>query len=43
MTLAELQVLAGEASPEALELATRILEQDVANRAWAAQVGPALT
>lgn len=43
MTLTELQALAGVASPEALELATRILEQDVANRGWAAQVGPALT
>ncbi len=43
MTLAQLQVLAREASPEAVELATRILEQDVVGHAWAAQVGPALT
>lgn len=38
-----LDALAERASPEAAELAQHILEQDVANRAWAEQVGPALS
>lgn len=38
-----LAVLAGEASGEAVALATAILEADLANRAWADQVGPSLS
>ena len=32
--------LAKEASPEAVALATAVLEGDLANRAWQDQVGP---
>ena len=39
MTIAE---LAAHASPEAVGLARAILEQDLADEAWAAQIGPAL-
>jgi len=39
MTLAE---LVAHASAEAVELARTVLEQDVADQAWAAQIGPAL-
>jgi hypothetical protein len=39
MTLADLE---SHASPEAVELARAILEQDVNDRMWADQVGPAL-
>jgi hypothetical protein len=35
--------LANEASPEAVALATAVLEADLANRAWHDQVGPSLT
>jgi hypothetical protein len=35
--------LAKEASPEAVALATAVLEGDLANRAWQTQVGPSLT
>lgn len=39
MTIAE---LAAHASPEAVGLARAILEQDLADEAWATQIGPAL-
>lgn len=35
--------LAKDASPEAVALATAVLEGDLANRAWHDQVGPSLT
>ncbi|HXH56993.1 hypothetical protein [Iamia sp.] len=35
--------LATKASPEAVELARAVLEQDVTDRLWADQVGPALS
>jgi hypothetical protein len=35
--------LAKDASPEAVALATAVLEGDLANRAWQHQVGPSLT
>lgn len=34
--------LAKEASPEAVSLARAVLEQDVADREWALQIGPSL-
>lgn len=40
---AELAELAERASPAAVALARMVLEQDVADAAWRAQVGPALT
>ena len=40
MTLAELE---GRASPEAIRLAVRLLESDIASRAWVEQVGFSLT
>lgn len=40
MSLAELEQ---QASPEAVRLATRVLEADIAERAWVAQVGFSLT
>jgi hypothetical protein len=40
MTLAELEA---RASPEAIRLAVRLLESDIANRAWVEQVGYSLT
>lgn len=46
MTMAEssrLGELAKEASPEAVSLALAVIEGDIANRAWADQVGPSLT
>ena len=42
MTVAELSELAEHASPEAVALARAVLEQDLADRAWAEQVGTAL-
>jgi hypothetical protein len=35
--------LAKDASPEAIALATMVLEGDLANQAWVDQVGPSLT
>ncbi|MDQ3432738.1 MAG: hypothetical protein M3467_11065 [Actinomycetota bacterium] len=40
MTLLE---LAGKASPEAVDLARAVLEQDIADRAWGTQVGAVLS
>jgi hypothetical protein len=40
MTLPE---LAGQASPEAVDLARAVLEQDIADRDWGAQLGPVLS
>jgi len=40
VTLAELE---SRASPEAIRLAVRLLESDIANRAWVEQVGYSLT
>src|ERR671936_43388 len=42
MALASLARLAEQASSEAVDLAKAILEQDVTDRLWAEQVGPAL-
>lgn len=41
--MSSLTSLARGARPEAVALARAVLEQDVADQAWAAQVGPALT
>lgn len=41
--MASLTALARAASPDALALARQVLEQDAADQAWAAQVGPALS
>lgn len=41
--MTSLAALARGARPEALALARLVLEQDAADQAWAAQVGPALT
>lgn len=41
--MSSLSALARTARPEALALARAVLEQDAADQAWAAQVGPALT
>jgi Protein of unknown function (DUF2384) len=46
MTVAEsnrIAELAKDASPEAVALATAVLEGDLASRAWQHQVGPSLT
>lgn len=42
-TAAALARLAERASPAAVALARKVLEQDVADAAWAEQIGPALT
>lgn len=41
--MSSLSALARSARPEAVALARAVLEQDVADQAWAQQVGPALT
>ncbi len=41
--MATLAELSRRASPQAVELARTILEQDLADRAWGEQVGPALS
>jgi hypothetical protein len=38
-----MEQLAAQASPEAVALARLILEHDLSDRAWAAQIGPAAT